>query len=68
MAKTKVGIIGTVGVPAVYGGFETLAHQLVLHLAHRLELTVYSSSKTYRKIDRVKTWKGAAIKLSLIHI
>ena len=62
MTKTKVGIIGTVGVPAAYGGFETLAHQLVLNLAYQLELTVYSSSKTYKKADRVATWKGANIK------
>jgi len=62
MAKTKVGIIGTVGVPAKYGGFETLAHQLVLNLSKRLDLTVYSSSKTYSKEDQVDTWEGASIK------
>ena len=27
----KVAIIGTVGVPANYGGFETLVEQLVRH-------------------------------------
>ncbi len=62
MAKTKVGIIGTVGVPAKYGGFETLAHQLVLNLGRRLDLTVYSSSKTYSKEKQVDTWEGATIK------
>ena len=62
MAKTKVGIIGTVGVPAKYGGFETLAHQLVLNLGNRLDLTVYSSSKQYSKEERKSTWKGATIK------
>lgn len=62
MKKTKVGIIGTVGVPAKYGGFETLAHQLVLNLGQQLDLTVYSSSKSYPKAERIKTWKGAKIK------
>lgn len=62
MKKTKIGIIGTVGVPAKYGGFETLAHQLVLNLSKRLDLTVYSSGKTYAKADRVDTWEGAKIK------
>jgi glycosyltransferase involved in cell wall biosynthesis len=59
--KTKLGIIGTVGVPAKYGGFETLAHQLVFNLRDRFELTVYSSSKSYSKKERVKRWEGANI-------
>lgn len=62
MKKAKVGIIGTVGVPAKYGGFETLAHQLVLKLNQQLDLTVYSSSKSYSKAERVETWEGAKIK------
>ncbi|MFT4762031.1 MAG: hypothetical protein ACI9LN_004014, partial [Saprospiraceae bacterium] len=28
----KLAVIGTVGVPAKYGGFETLAHYLVKNL------------------------------------
>ncbi len=59
--KTKLGIIGTVGVPAKYGGFETLAHQLVLNLRNRFDLTVYSSSKSYSKKERVSHWEGAKI-------
>lgn len=62
MKKTKVGVIGTVGIPAKYGGFETLAHQLVLNLGKRLDLTVYSSSKNYPKEERRSTWQGAKIK------
>jgi len=62
MKKAKVGIIGTVGVPAKYGGFETLAHQLVLNLGQQLDLTVYSSSKSYSKAEQIPTWKGATIK------
>lgn len=59
--KTRIGIIGTVGVPAQYGGFETLAHQLVLNLRNEFDLTVYSSSKSYGKAERVKNWEGAKI-------
>ena len=44
---TKVAIIGSVGVPACYGGFETLAHYLAVHLGEKCDLTVYCSSKSY---------------------
>jgi len=46
----KVAIVGAVGVPANYGGFETLAENLVrYHHAHALpdRLTVYCSSRAY---------------------
>lgn len=62
MKKTKLGIIGTVGIPAKYGGFETLVHQLVLNLGSKLDMTVYSSGVSYTKQERVSTWKGANIK------
>lgn len=48
----KIAIIGSVGVPAGYGGFETLAENLVrFHHSHELpdELTVYCSSHSYRE-------------------
>lgn len=48
--KNTIAIIGTVGVPANYGGFETLAENLVkYHDAVALpdSLTVYCSSKNY---------------------
>ena len=46
----KISIIGTVGVPANYGGFETLVEQLVRHNdSEDLEYTVYCSGKTYKK-------------------
>lgn len=50
MQNKKVAIIGTVGAPANYGGFETLAENLVrFHETSSLkdELTVYCSSKSY---------------------
>jgi glycosyltransferase involved in cell wall biosynthesis len=46
----KIAILGTVGVPAIYGGFETLAENLVLNnsrLIYRHDLIVYCSSRSY---------------------
>jgi len=60
--KTKLAIIGTVGVPARYGGFETLAHQLVENLHQEYQMTVYNSTKHYSSEERFSTWKGANIK------
>jgi glycosyltransferase involved in cell wall biosynthesis len=41
-----ISIIGTVGVPACYGGFETLVENL-LDESENIDLTVYCSSKHY---------------------
>ena len=44
----KVAIIGTVGVPANYGGFETLVEQLVCHNKDEdLQYSVYCSKRSY---------------------
>ncbi|MDE5876519.1 MAG: DUF1972 domain-containing protein [Muribaculaceae bacterium] len=44
----KVAIIGTVGIPANYGGFETLVEQLVRHNKNEeLQYAVYCSRKSY---------------------
>lgn len=44
----KVAIIGTVGVPANYGGFETLVEQLVRHNQNEdLQYAVFCSKKSY---------------------
>jgi len=48
-SKKKVAIIGTVGIPANYGGFETLTEQLVRILNKDVDFTVYCSSKAYKK-------------------
>ncbi|MGE5892590.1 MAG: DUF1972 domain-containing protein [bacterium] len=45
----SIAIIGTVGCPPNYGGFETLASQLVLHLRDKYDFTVYCSSGHYNK-------------------
>ena len=57
----NVAIIGTAGVPGRYGGFETLAHNLVLSLNKTYNLTVYNSKKTYSKEERPSTWQGARL-------
>ena len=49
MAK-KISIVGIVGVPANYGGFETLVDNLVRyhHTRHKQEdITVYCSRNDY---------------------
>lgn len=49
-SPTRIAIVGTVGVPANYGGFETLAQSLVQYHAkhaHPSDLTVYCASKAY---------------------
>lgn len=47
--KKNVSIIGTVGIPANYGGFETLVDNLTKKLNSEFNLTVYCSSKSYNK-------------------
>lgn len=43
----RVAIIGTVGIPATYGGFETLTEYLTQQLGEKIQFTVYCSSKAY---------------------
>lgn len=45
----KIFIIGTVGIPAKYGGFETLAENLVINKAENIDYTVFCSTKIYRE-------------------
>lgn len=54
----KIAIIGTVGVPANYGGFETLVEQLIKHNhSEELQYAVYCSSKNYK--DHRWVYNGA---------
>ena len=46
--KKKIAIIGTNGIPANYGGFETLAENLVRELGTKYKFTVYCSRKNSR--------------------
>lgn len=61
-SKNKIAIIGTVGVPANYGGFETLAEHLIEDLGLKHDITVYCSGKKYSKSERVSSYKGAQLK------
>jgi len=46
-SRCRVAIVGTVGLPPRYGGFETLAHFLVFYLGQELDFTVYCSGPDY---------------------
>ena len=55
-----IAIIGTVGVPACYGGFETLVENLLDEKPTEKNITVYCSSKSY--VDRPTSYKNALLK------
>ena len=59
--KKKVAIIGTVGLPACYGGFETLTAYLVKHLHQEHDLTVYCSGKKYPRAERRSHYESARL-------
>lgn len=56
----KVAIIGTVGIPAKYGGFETLAENIVNNLVKEYDITVFCSKKSYEVAQ--SSYNGAKLK------
>lgn len=56
----KIAIIGTVGLPAKYGGWETLTDHLTDHLSGSFDITVYCSGKKYA--EQPATYKGVKLK------
>lgn len=56
----KIAIVGTVGVPARYGGFESLVENLLDYNESNIEYTIFCSSKAYQ--ERIKFYKGAKLK------
>jgi glycosyltransferase involved in cell wall biosynthesis len=61
--RRRVSIIGTVGLPANYGGFESLVENLVKHHHQQqstVELTVYCSSRSY--LDRPDHFLSARLR------
>lgn len=59
----KVAIIGAVGVPARYGGFETLADNLVRRLERldpEIDITVYCSAREYP--DQPQHYRSARLR------
>jgi len=58
----KIGILGTRGIPARYGGFETLAEELSARFAERgHDVTVYTRSR-YAE-PGVGEWRGAKVRV-----
>ena len=59
----KIAIVGTVGVPANYGGFETLVENLLIYhrsIEESYDITVYCSSKAFD--NRKTTYMSAELK------
>lgn len=57
----RIGIIGTVGVPANYGGFETLVENIIERKSSSdIQYIVYCSSKSYS--SHLSSYKGAMLK------
>jgi glycosyltransferase involved in cell wall biosynthesis len=56
----KVAIIGSVGLPANYGGWETLANHLTINLSGQYDITVFCSGFKYK--DQPSEYNGAQLK------
>ncbi|SJZ66419.1 Glycosyltransferase involved in cell wall bisynthesis [Treponema berlinense] len=56
----KVSIIGTVGVPACYGGFESLVENILDYTPSDIEYIVFCTSKKYE--TKLESYKGAKLK------
>ena len=57
--KKKIAIIGSVGLPANYGGFETLVNYLTLEKSKEFDITVFCQ-KT-KKENRLKEFNGSKL-------
>jgi len=55
----NIAIVGSVGIPPIYGGFETLTHNLSLNLDRQFTLTVYCSSMRY--LDKPRTIRNTKL-------
>ncbi|WP_296220376.1 DUF1972 domain-containing protein [uncultured Sphingomonas sp.] len=54
-----IPLVGTVGVPARYGGFETLAEQLCRHVSAKdVQFVVYCERSAYREDERSADFAG----------
>jgi glycosyltransferase involved in cell wall biosynthesis len=61
MRKLKIAILGTRGVPAKYGGFETCAEEVSVELAKRgHDVTVYGRKGNHD--DSLSSFKGVKLK------
>ncbi|WP_318469414.1 DUF1972 domain-containing protein [Photobacterium leiognathi] len=55
----KISILGTVGIPACYGGFESLVENLTKDSSKNIKYTVYCSSNSYK--NKVKEYNNASL-------
>lgn len=60
MRKPKLAIVGSVGVPAIYGGFETLAENILEDMGHHFQVTVFCEKKAYEG-KSIPQYKGAQL-------
>lgn len=56
---TKIAIVGTVGLPACYGGWETLVDNMVKSNTSSFDYSVYCSSTSYD--DKMESYNGAKL-------
>ena len=61
----KISIIGIVGIPAKYGGFETLTEYLTKNLHDSYELTVFCSGKSYS--EKLDSYNSAKLEYVALH-
>lgn len=55
----KIAVVGSVGIPACYGGWETLVEHLTAHLSDQFNFTVYCSGKKYK--NKRAHYNGASL-------
>ena len=60
MRNKSVSIVGSVGLPAKYGGWETLVSNLTCQLKSKFDLTVFCSGVKYK--DQPSEYNGAQLK------
>ncbi len=59
--KKTVAIIGTNGVPASYGGYETLAENIIGYLSDDFKFSIYCSQTQKIKNNNTKEYKSAEL-------
>ena len=55
----KIAVIGTVGIPAKYGGFETLVEYITKEIYQDFDITVYCSAKSYS--EKLETYNNCKL-------
>ena len=60
MKKISLSIIGSVGLPANYGGWETLVNFLCRNISQFADITVYCSSYSYD--NKLDSYAGASLR------